>query len=334
MKVKLHHWVLWGSLLGWTGSVNALQIHRTGNPQDIKTKTSFQICMAGGGSDDLWSEGWRQLLRKSGGGDVVVIREDGQRGGYEGWLYHDLSRHGFPQINSVTTLTIESREDADRPEVLRTLKNAEAVFFAGGDQSHYIDFLKGSKAEKILNQLMLRKKIPIGGTSAGMAVLAGIDYTGRYTSPTNPHSWVTSHDVLSSPMASFVDLDSQFLVPPYMKNVITETHLSQRKRHGRLLGFMKKAQSLKSSSERPAKIKGIGGDEGTAFCYNEKGKGSVYGSGEMVFVSLQDSTKAYHISGKTKGAQFDLKKWKGRGGYVTSWLIEKNESEESVVIQQ
>ena len=327
MKVKFHHWVLWGSLLGGTGSVEALQIYRTGNPQDIKTKTSFQICMAGGGSDDLWSAGWRKLLRKSGGGDVVVIREDGQRGGYEEWLYHDLGRHGFPQINSVTTLTIESLEDAERPEVLRILKNAEAVFFAGGDQSHYIDFFKGSKAEKILNQLMLRKKIPIGGTSAGMAVLAGIDYTGRYGS-------VTSHDVLGSPMASFVDLDSQFLVPPYMKNVITETHLSQRKRQGRLLGFMKKAQSLKSSSERPLKIKGIGGDEGTAFCYNEKGKGSVYGSGEMVFVSLHESTRAYHISGKTKGAHFDLKKWKGRGGYVTSWLIEKNESEESVLIQQ
>lgn len=334
MNAEFYQVAIWSVLLLWVDSANALQIHRTGSLKDVKTRTSFQICMAGGGSDDLWSEGWRLLLHKSGGGDVVVIREDGKRGGYERWLYHDLNQHGFPKINSVTTLIIESRNDAEAIEALEALKNAELVFFAGGDQSHYIDFFKGSKIEKILKQLLLTKKTPIGGTSAGMAVLAGIDYTGRYASPKNPQSWVTSNDVLSSPMAPFVDLDPHFLVPPFMKNVITETHLSQRKRHGRLLGFMQKAQSIKSLSRKPQQIKGIGGDEGTAFCYNEQGKGIVYGSGEMVFVSLQGATKAYHISGKMKGAQFDLKKWKGRGGYVTSWVIEKNESDESHVIQQ
>lgn len=312
------------SLSSW-----GLQTHRTGNSRDVKKKTSFQICMAGGGSDDLWRDGWRRFLQKSGGGDVVIIRSDNTFGKYESWIYEDTGRNDFPKVNSVTTLLLEAASDTNHPEVVKNLRNAELIFFAGGDQDKYIDFFKGSKAEIAINHALKDRHIPIGGTSAGMAILAGIDYTGRYNSPRSPDSFVTSEDVLKNPSGSFIDLDRRFLVPPFMKNVVTETHLSERNRQGRLMGLMQKAESLLPLTHRKSKVKGIGGDEGTAFCYNRKGKGAVFGKGQMVFVKANSQEKviAYTIAGNSKGAFFDLKKWRGEGGSKSQWSIDLTEPE-------
>ena len=110
--------------------------------------TEQVTCLAGGGSDAAWGQGWKYLIDHSGGGDIVIVRADGGRGGYENWIYKDQSSLGFKPVNSVTTISLSRASDANSSEVEKILNNAELVFFAGGDQTTYISWFRHSKLEK------------------------------------------------------------------------------------------------------------------------------------------------------------------------------------------
>lgn len=316
----------------------AIKIFTTGNPRDVVAKTNSLICLAGGGQDDLWSEGWSAMLEAAGGGDVVVIRAGGDRGGYESWIYNDEGSHGFPRVNSITTISLENAKDANRSDVEKLILNAEMVFFAGGDQSKYINWFRDSKLAAAVDYVMNKKKIPIGGTSAGMALLAGIDYAANYSSPSDRDGLVTSADVLKDPTGHFVSLDRSVLTPPYLNQVVTDTHFSQRDRHGRLLGFMARAVYNNYGDIFCNNVKGIGADEGTAVCYTESGVARVYGAGKVFFLignapiekivagssliwnAEKLAVSTYVIDGSQfLTAQFDLNLWIGSGGAHEFW---------------
>lgn len=270
--------------LGLSFRVEALSIYRTGNLQDVVTKTEQVNCLAGGGDDNLWVDGWKYLLRSSGGGDVVIVRTGGESGGYESWIYDDSENQGLPKVNSVTVLSVENRLDANDPRLANVLRHAELIFFSGGDQNLYITWFRKTALEYEVYRAIRRRQVPVGGTSAGMALLAGIDYRARYDSPSTG-GMVTSEDVLNDPTADFVDLDSRVIIGPDLGRIITDTHFSQRDRHGRMLGFLAKA--LVDENLNPAALHGIAADEGSAFCYNSDGIGRVYGPGAVYFFAPQ-----------------------------------------------
>lgn len=317
----------------------SIQIFKTGNSQDKLTQTSQAVCLGGGGDDDAWGDGWNYLLQKSGGGDIVIIRADQSRGGYESWIYNDEGQHHFPKVNSVTTLSFERPSDANRPEVIDAILKAEFIFFAGGDQSLYINWFQGTKLVQAINYVVQTKKIPIGGTSAGMALLAGIDYSGRYPSPRDQYSNVSAEDVMKNPTGKFVDLDRTVITAPYLNNVITESHFSQRDRQGRVMGFMARAVYNQYQNVHFKNIKAIAADEGTAFCYNDKGIGKAFGDGDVFFLKgnkpierIQknhaldwfdqgEAISTYILSGKNQSAIFDLKSWTGQNGTEESWSV-------------
>lgn len=317
----------------WAG-----QIHTTGRPERAVRRTSQAICLAGGGSDDAWAAGWKFLLERSGGGDAVVIRADDSLGGYEDWLYADPDKHGFPKLDSVTTILLTGKEDANRADFERLVLGAELVFFAGGDQSLYIDWLKGSRLAAAIERVMTVKKIPVAGTSAGMALLAGIDYSARHGSPKDKDANVDAGDVLGDPAGAFVDLDRDVLTAPFMDQVVTDTHFSERSRQGRLLGFMARAVHNRYPGVGWREIKGVAADEGTAVCYGPSGVARIYGSGRAFFLrgnapverlepgrplrwnAEGKAVSAYSIHGSTSAAaSFDLRKWAGRGGESHFW---------------
>lgn len=316
----------------------AVEIHTTGRPETAVRSASRAICLAGGGSDDQWAEGWKFLLERSGGGDVVIIRADDSLGGYEDWIFGDPDKHGFPKVDSVTTILLTGAADAGRDDVEKLVLGAELVFFAGGDQSLYIDWLKGSKLAAAVERVMNVKKIPVAGTSAGMALLAGIDYSARRGSPKEKGSNVDSEDVLGDPAGAFVDLDRSVLTAPFMSQAITDTHFSERSRQGRLLGFMARAVHNRYPGIGWRAVKGVAADEGTAVCYDASGTARVYGAGSAFFLrgnapierleagkslnwnASHKAVMAYVIRGAAgAAASFDLKNWTGRGGEVHYW---------------
>lgn len=319
----------------------AVKMYTTGSATNVSPMTSGAICLAGGGDDDSWKDGWKFMLEKANGGDVVIIRADGSRGGYESWIYNDTSGNGFPKVNSVQTILLKYASDANLPEVEAKIKNAELIFFAGGDQSIYIKWFKGSKLADAVNYMMNIKKVPVGGTSAGMALLGGIDYTAAYSSPSKKGSNVTSADVLLNPTGTFVDLSREVIIPPFLNEVVTESHFSQRNRQGRVVGFMARAVYNKYSDINISNIKGIAADEATAYCYSETGAGKVYGLNSVFFLKanapierIQTGTslnwlqnrlavKVYEIKGvNALNSNFDVFTWSGTGGTSQYWWVD------------
>ena len=317
------------------------KIYSKGNATDVTVVTQPVLCLAGGASDDLWVDGWKLLLNASGGGDIVIIRPDTGRGTYESWIYDDSGGHNLPKVDSVTTIPLTKASDALSPEAATAVRNAELIFFDGGDQSIYLAMIEGTPLESALDYALHVRRVPMGGTSAGMALLGGIDFTAKYN-PSKKSSLVTSELAMKDPTAQYVDLDRQTLVPPFLEHVITDTHFSQRNRQGRLVSFMARAVYNNYGDIGPFNIKGIGADEGTAFCYDTvTGIGKVYGTNSVHFAignanieriaagfSLnwlwqREAVKVYSIPASANAtASFDLSTWTGTGGKASYWFVD------------
>jgi len=93
-----------------------------------------------GGGDDV-DENYVRMGAKSGGGDFVVLRASDPEG------YNDYI-HKLCNCDSVETIVFENRNAASDPFVLDKIKNAEAVFIAGGDQAKYVRFWQGTPVEE------------------------------------------------------------------------------------------------------------------------------------------------------------------------------------------
>jgi len=320
---------------------SALKIYRIGNSHNVSPTTEPMVCLAGGGEDDYWSDGWKEMINRANGGDVVVIRADDDREEYESWIFDDTARHGFRKVNSVSTIILSNEADSSSKELISLIDHAEMIFFAGGDQYKYYRFIHGTKLEAALNRALKERKIPMAGTSAGMAILGDIDYIAQVDTQSDPISNVSAKDVLINPTGLFVTLDRGFLTPNYLDKVVTDTHFSQRNRQGRLIGFMARATYNNYSDVNASNIKGIGADEGTAVCINDNGIAKIYGTNSVHFLlgnhpieRLQSGSslnwygnklaiKVYSISGlNSDTAEFDFKTWSGVGGQSKYWYID------------
>jgi cyanophycinase-like exopeptidase len=76
-----------------------------------------------------------------------------------------------PALNSVATLIVHSRVGAGQPFVKDIILKAEALFIAGGDQSNDVKYYADTPVAAAIDALAARG-VPVGGTSAGHAVLA------------------------------------------------------------------------------------------------------------------------------------------------------------------
>ncbi|HEY3297433.1 MAG TPA: Type 1 glutamine amidotransferase-like domain-containing protein [Armatimonadota bacterium] len=144
------------------------EYYRVGNANDTTTATTPGTVLMGGGTDVDAAFQW--MCQRSGNGDFLVIRATGTD------AYNPYIQQLCPGENSVATLIIPSAAGANDPFVISTIQKAEAIWIAGGDQSNYINFWKGSPVQTNLNAAIARG-IPIGGTSAGMNVLTQFLYS-------------------------------------------------------------------------------------------------------------------------------------------------------------
>ncbi|UKT62653.1 cyanophycinase [Pedobacter mucosus] len=222
----------------------------------IKTVSGGMVLMGGGTDVDA---AFKWMIDKSGGGDVVILRATGTAA-YNAYI------NGLGTVNSVETLLIDSKELANNDTVAYIIRNAEMVFIAGGDQSDYMKYWKGTKTEQALNYLLNDKKAPLGGTSAGCAILGGFYYSGET-------GGLTSTQALGNPYDGNVTLyNNDFLKAPYLQNVITDQHYLTREREGRSIVFLGKI-----NKDWKVAARGIAVDEKTAVCIDATGKAQVLG---------------------------------------------------------
>lgn len=277
----------------------------TGNKENVNNSVNSGLILMGGGKDV--DEAFKIMVKNSNRGDFVVLRSSGADG-YNPYIYSDIGG-----VDSVETILIDSKEKADCPEIYEKIINAEALFIAGGDQSKYYTFWKNTKTQQALNYLINDKKVTIGGTSAGLAVLGNIVYTAEKVS-------LDSNQVLMNPLDEKITLKNDFLNIDILKSVITDTHFDQRNRQGRLIGFM--ANAVNKDPSIIYDLKSIGVDENTAVYINQKGIGTVLGSRYAWIFSISNPPESYQpfnwsnikalkIKGTPNGINtFDFNNWK------------------------
>jgi cyanophycinase-like exopeptidase len=231
----------------------------TGDTTDVKPIPQGGVCLMGGATED--DNAMRWFLQRASGGDVVVIRASGSDG-YNDYLYSDLG----VAVNSVETILMPNAASALDPYVVQQIRNAEALWMAGGDQAKYISFWKDKPVEDALRYLVEEKNAVIGGTSAGMAVLGEAYFRAA-------NGTVTSAEALANPFNNRVDLGyADFLDCHFLQNTITDTHYDDPDRRGRHFTFL--ARLTQSTGER---FRGIACEEYTAVCIDTVGIARVFG---------------------------------------------------------
>ena len=236
-----------------------------GDTADVKTQPLGGVLLAGGSTDVDAAMRW--LLRRADGGDVLIIRATGSNG-YNKYLFSDLGE----TVNSVETLLLNSRDLSTNADVLRKVRNAEAIFFAGGDQANYVNFYQGTPLADALNE-RIRAGAMVGGTSAGCGILGGAYFTAK-------QGTVRSEEALANPYDARVDLrHDDFLRHPLLTNVFADMHYDNPDRQGRHLTFM--ARALTDWAVQP---RGIGTDEQTAVAVLPDGSVRIFGRGTAYFL--------------------------------------------------
>jgi cyanophycinase len=258
-------------ILSFTDAHASLTRYRTGNAADVKPALFGPAYDLGGGSTDV-DAALQWLIDQVRGCtdcptklDVVILRASGADG-YNDYIY------AMNGVDSVETLVITSRQDANQKEVETTVMNAEIIFFAGGDQCNYVKNFKGTKVQKAVNDVYQRGG-GIGGTSAGEAVL------GEYVFDACKDT-VVSQDALSDPYHRTITFTYDFFHFANLQNTITDQHFVARNRMGRLLAFLaRQIQDRKTSS-----VLGIAVNEKTSLVVDKNGMAHVLGEGPVYFI--------------------------------------------------
>lgn len=236
---------------------NGYESYRIGDP-DAATpdKTSAGLMLMGGGEEIDAAFAW--LTGKAGHGHLLVLRASG-----DDELQHYLF-HTIGGVVSVQTLIFHDRRAASDPAVLDAVRHADGIFIAGGDQANYVRFWKGTPLNRLLDQ-HLRDGKPIGGTSAGLAIL------GAYAYGALDGGSMVSADAMNDPFGKGMTLVDGFLHMPYLQNVITDTHFNTRGRLGRLIAFL---ANLRHAGH--ADVVGLGVNERAALGVDGDGIGYVF----------------------------------------------------------
>src|ERR671920_1593098 len=186
----------WGALLLLSVLLPAAEAqakvtrYLTGNAADVAPALAGPAHDFGGGGTDVdaalqWIidqvRGCTSCATKV---DVVILRSSGSNG-YNDYIY------AMNGVDSVETLVITTARDSNTAAVETTVRNAEVVFFAGGDQCDYVKNFRGTRVEAAVEAVYARGG-GVGGTSAGMAIQGEFVYDAC-------SGGVTSSDALANP---------------------------------------------------------------------------------------------------------------------------------------
>ncbi len=314
----------------------------TGNSTDIITNPLGGVCLMGGATEDDNAIKW--FLQRANGGDVLVLRTTGSNG-YNSYFYTGL---GIP-VNSVESIVCHNAMASNETYIIQKIQQAEAIWFAGGDQWSYISYWRNSPIDSAINQAIQQKNIVIGGTSAGMAIQGKYYFSAQYGT-------VTSATALSNPYNSLVNVDSAaFINNNFLNNTITDTHFDNPDRKGRLISFLARIKT-----DYGVYANAIACDEYTAVCIDTNGIARVFGghptyddnayfiqsncelttqipencsTGNPLTWNLGGlAVKSYQIKGDSTGSKtFNLSTWQsGTGGTWYNWFVSNGNFNEQI----
>jgi cyanophycinase len=286
---------------------------RLGNVSNAAATPHAGYALMGGGKD--LDDAFKWLCGHANGGDLLVLRATGDDD-YNAYI------QGLCHLNSVATIVIPNRAAAADPFVAKAIADASALFIAGGDQANYINFWQGTPVQTAINAAIARG-VPIGGTSAGLAVLGEFAYTAQGDKPDDPN--LDAKTALADPFGPRITISHNFVEIPILKGIITDSHFAKRNRMGRLLVFLARINEPEGKPVPPPgyNVRGIGIDERAAVLVESNGNASVVGQGAGAW--FIDAKHASGVMEKAKpltfgefdvqkvaaGHSFKLKTWTG-----------------------
>jgi cyanophycinase len=238
----------------------------TGSAEDVRPHhtTGALMLSGGGGSVD---DAFRWFVQKAGHRnnervDIVLLkasdRDETTTDTFGEFLYKTIGG-----CDSVEVIVFHHRNASSDPTVLKVIQNADGIFLGGGKQFLYADFWKGTPVEDAIHA-HVRSGKPLGGSSAGLAVLGQFCYTAHVTAR------LTSQQAMLNPFHESLTLENDFLNLELMKGVFTDSHLSQRERLGRLITFVART-FVDTHRQSESSLLGIGVDEKTSLCVEANG---------------------------------------------------------------
>jgi len=277
---------------------------RAGNDADSSVTVHGGYALMGGGSK--LDAAYLFLCERANGGDFLILRADTEDD-YVKKVNAEMLK--TCPLNSAATIVFSSREDSDDPKIVQIIEHAEAIFFAGGDQSNYVRFWQDTPVQDALNRHIAAGK-PIGGSSAGLAILGEFSFSSMIDT-------IHSPEALANPYGNKVTLTRDFLRIPLLAGTITDTHFVKRDRLGRLLVFM--ARILQD--DWASRVRAIAVEENAAVLVEPDGSAKIVG-GSVYFLEStkkpatcrkQTPLEFQNISVHRAAADssFNLNKWKG-----------------------
>jgi cyanophycinase len=209
----------------------------------LPSRGSLMLCGGSTLPDSILREFYRKG-RESNGNLVIIPTASPRADSVETTRWTSMWQpYAWKQVSVVH---VSDRSQANDPAVVSLLREADAVWLSGGDQSRLIECYLGTSVQSELTNLLKRDCI-VGGTSAGAAVAS---------------KWMIAGGVTRPKM-----MEGFGLLPKF----ILDQHFSQRARFERLLQAMK---------AYPDQI-GIGLDESTAVLIDRNaievfGEGAAY----------------------------------------------------------
>ena len=234
----------------------------SGDPSGLRAAhTEYGLALMGGGG--AVDAAYRFIAKHAGGGHILILRAVSDDSFDPGDGDYGKSFAGkWGPVVSAETIVFHSRKAAFDARVIAALRNADGVFIAGGDQGNYIRYWKGTPVQQALNAHAHANR-PIGGSSAGLAVLGQFSYTSL------DGGSMESRIALADPYNTGVTLEDDFLHVGWLESVFTDTHFSARCRLGRLIVFVARVQQAHPA----AKVFGVGIDEKSALLIDAGGIG-------------------------------------------------------------
>ncbi|NES14828.1 MULTISPECIES: hypothetical protein [Micromonospora] len=188
-------------------------------------------------------------------------------------------------VNSCTTLTLTAARDGNDSQVNTDIRNAEFVYFAGGDQCNYVAW-KGTALEASVESVVA-KGGGVGGGSAGHHVNSDIVYDACTAS-------ATSGTALADPYDRSLTFTTGMFRWPNYANTINDSHFVTRDRMGRTMAFV--ARAVKDGLASGGKAWGVGVEEGASLYLDRSGLATL--SGPSAYVVLGDHQPELAVSGQ------------------------------------
>ena len=236
------------------------------SPSQVQAEDQRGWIIPVGGAEDKLQDAaiLRRFLTLSGDDDARIaviptasqLEDTGSR--YE-QIFRELG------ANDCTALPYVERTDVTRDDWHDVLENATGVFFTGGNQLRISTILGGTRVAKTIRRLNARG-VPVGGTSAGAAIL--------------PEHMIAYGETGGTPTAGMVSLAPGLGLT---NRFVIDQHFRERDRLGRLLAAL---------SFNPFAV-GLGIDENTAAFIAPNNVIHVEGAGAITVV---DVAEVHHSS--------------------------------------